>query len=99
MPKRKSSSKRDERRNASSGRRMQASRIRRTAKRTGHNSADPAPFEDFGSERTVLMKAGAVLHCLSASLSCSSSRWDEEATHAMAADVARDLVEESMERL
>jgi hypothetical protein len=66
MPKRKSSSKRDQRRNASSRRRMQASRTRRTAKRTGRNSVDPAPFEDFGSERTVLMKAG--LFCIASVL-------------------------------
>jgi hypothetical protein len=67
--------------------RMQSSRNARAAKLW----SDTNPFEDFGGERAGLMKAGAVLDCLSDSL--NHSCWDRS-TYAMVVDAARDLVQE-----
>jgi hypothetical protein len=80
------------------GRRADSHRHRQSSLRARSDevSSDSNPFEDFGGERTSLMKAGAVLDCLSDSLNHSS--WDRT-TYAMAVDVARGLVQESMDRL
>jgi hypothetical protein len=92
MAKRSSTARIRRRRKGDSHKRMQSSRNARVAK----DSSESNPFEDFGGERTGLMKAAAVLDCLSDSL--NHSCWDRS-TYAMAVDAARDLVQESMDRL
>jgi hypothetical protein len=68
-------------------------------KRAGSDSSEARVAEDFGSERTCLMKAEAVLHCLAVSLNYSSWYPVDGTTYSAAVDVARDLVRESMDRL
>lgn len=92
MVKRNSTARIRRRRKGDSHKRMQSSRNTRAAK----YSSDSNPFEDFGGERTGLMKAGAVLDCISDSL--NHSCWDKS-MYAMAVDAVRDLVQESMDRL
>lgn len=92
MAKRNSVAKIPHRRKGGSHKRMQSSRNALAARL----SSDTNPFEDFGGELSGLMKAGAVLDCLSDSL--SHGCWDRS-TYAMAVDAARDLVQESMDRL
>ena len=71
----------------------------RTAKRTISNAPAPNPFEDFGGERAILMKAEAVLACLSVSLNYYGWSGDDGTLYAVATDVARDLVQQGMDRL
>lgn len=71
----------------------------RPAKRAESTSTERDPFEDFGGERATLMKAEAVLACLSVSLNYLGWSGDDGTLHAVAADVARDLVAQSMSRL
>ncbi len=99
MAKRNSTSKIGRGRKVGSYKGTGHSRSSRAAKRAGSNSPETSPFEDFGGERTGLMKAEAILNCLSFSLSHSSWNADDGTTYAMAVDVARDLVQESMNRL
>jgi hypothetical protein len=72
---------------------------RRAAKREDDNSTKLNPFEDFGDERSRLMKAEAILNCLSFTLNYSSWNSADGTTYGMAVDVARDLVQGSMDRL
>ena len=99
MAKRNSTSKIDSVRKE----RSQAStRPKRAPQSPNSGGADPAesnPFEDFGGERAGLMKAEAVLHCLTVSLNYSSWYPVDGTAYATAVDIARDLVRESMERL
>jgi hypothetical protein len=60
------------------------------------DSSDTNAFQDFGCEQSGLMKAGAVLDCISDSL--SHGCWDRS-TYAAAVDAVRDLVQERMDRL
>ena len=71
----------------------------RTVKRASSNHREPNPSEDFGGERAILMKAEAVLACLSVSLNYYGWSGDESTTYAVATDVARDLVQQGMDRL
>jgi hypothetical protein len=71
----------------------------RAAKRAGSNVPEPNPFEDFGGERAILMKAEAVLACLSVSLNYYGWSGDDGTLYAVATDVARDLVQQGMDRL
>ena len=71
----------------------------RAAKRMSSNAPKPNPFEDFGGERAILMKAEAVLACLSVSLNYDGWSGDDGTLYAVATDVARDLVQQSMDRL
>jgi hypothetical protein len=71
----------------------------RTPKRASSNDTEPNPFEDFGGERAILMKAEAVLACLSVSLNYYGWSGDDGTLYAMATDVARDLVQQGMDRL
>ena len=77
------------------------SRQRPSRRTTKHVSSAPDvnPAEDFGGERTILMKAEAVLACLSVSLNYYGWSGDESTTYAVATDVARDLVQQGMDRL
>jgi hypothetical protein len=68
-------------------------------KHASSNAADASPSEDFGGERAILMKAEAVLACLSVSLNYYGWSGDESTTYAVATDVARDLVQQGMDRL
>lgn len=68
-------------------------------KRAASDFSEARLTEDFGSERTCLMKAEAVLHCLTVSLNYSSWYSVDGTTYSAAVDVARDLVRESMDRL
>jgi hypothetical protein len=92
MAKRNSMARIRRRRKGDSHKRKQSPCNARAAKL----ASDTSPFEDFGGERSGLMKAGAVLDCLSDSL--NHSCWDRS-TYAMAVDAVRDLVQESMDRL
>lgn len=85
MAKRNSTARSRRGRKADSHKRMRFSRNARPARL----SSDSNPFQDFGGERSGLMKAGAVLDCISDSL--NHSCWDRR-TYAMAVDAARDLV-------
>lgn len=70
-----------------------------SAKRAGGNAPRPKAVDDFGGERAALMKAEAVLACLSVSLNYYGWCGDDGTLYAVAADVARDLVQEGMDRL
>jgi hypothetical protein len=69
------------------------------AERADRSALQPSPSEDFGGERATLLKAQAVLACLSVSLNYYGWSGDDGTTYAMAADVARELVQEGMDRL
>lgn len=71
----------------------------RAAKRVSSTAPDANPSEDFGGERAILMKAEAVLACLSVSLNYYGWNGDESTTYAVATDVARDLLRQGMDRL
>jgi hypothetical protein len=71
----------------------------RTTKRASSNAPDANQTEDFGGERAILMKAEAVLACLSVSLNYYGWSGDESTTYAVATDLARDLVQQGMDRL
>ncbi|HKS54551.1 MAG TPA: hypothetical protein VJS12_04655 [Steroidobacteraceae bacterium] len=71
----------------------------RAAKRASSKAADANPSEDFGGERAILMKAEAVLACLSVSLNYYGWSGDDGTLYAVATDVARDLVQQGMDRL
>lgn len=71
----------------------------RPEERANSSAPEPNPFEDFGAERATLLKAEAVLACLSVSLNYYGWSGDNGTTYAMAADVARELVQEGMDRL
>lgn len=71
----------------------------RPAERADSGALEPSPFEDFGAERATLLKAEAVLACLSVSLNYYGWSGDDGTTYAMAADVVRRLVQEGMDRL
>jgi hypothetical protein len=58
-----------------------------------------SPPEDFAGERKRLMKAEALLHCLTVSLNYSSWYPVDGTTYSVAVDVARDLVRECMDQL
>lgn len=70
-----------------------------TAKRAAASIPEPSPFGDFGGERSTLMKAEAVLACLSVSLNYYGWNADDGTMYAMAVDVVRELVQQSMDRL
>ena len=63
------------------------------------NSAERSPFEDFGRERVTLLKAEAVLACLNVSLNYYGWSADDGTVYAVAADVARDLLQQAMDQL
>jgi hypothetical protein len=69
------------------------------AKRAGSTAHEPNLIEDFGGERAILMKAEAVLACLSVSLNYYGWNGDDGTLYAVATDVARDLVHQGMGRL
>jgi len=71
----------------------------RAAKRMSSNAPDPNPLEDFGGERAILIKAEAVLACLSVSLNYYGWNGDDGTLYAVATDVARDLVQQGMDGL
>ena len=99
MAKRNSTSKIGQGRKSVSRKAMRSAHSRRAAKSAEGESSELNPFEDFGGERARLMKAEAVLNCLSFTLSYSSWNAADGTTYGMAADVARDLVQGSMDRL
>jgi hypothetical protein len=99
MAKRNSTSKLDRARKGGSHRGTRPPRSSPSANGVGSDAPETGPTEDFGGERTRLMKAEAVLHCLTVSLNYSSWYPVDGTTYAMAVDVARDLVQESMDRL
>jgi hypothetical protein len=71
----------------------------RAAKRASSNAPDASPSDNFGGERAILMKAEAVLACLSVSLNYYGWSGDESTTYAVATDLARDLVQQGMDQL
>lgn len=71
----------------------------RATKRAGSNAPEANPFQDFGGERAIFMKAEAVLACLSVSLNYCGWSGDDGTLYAVATDVARDLVQQGMDRL
>jgi hypothetical protein len=71
----------------------------RAATRASSNAPDANPSEDLGGERAILMKAEAVLACLSVALNYYGWSGDESTTYAVATDLARDLVQQGMDRL
>ena len=99
MAKRNSTSKIDRVRKGVSNRGSRPPRGSPSAKAVATDPAEGSSCEDFGSERTRLMQAEAVLHCLTVSLNYSSWYPVDGTTYAMAVDVARDLVQGSMDRL
>src|SRR5262245_30767442 len=99
MAKRNSTSKIARARKSVPNRARNPARSARSTSRPGNTSPEGNPFEDFGRERTTLMKAEAVLACLNVALNYSSWNGDDGTTHAMAVDVARALVQQSMDRL
>ncbi len=99
MAKRNSTSKSGRSRKSGSNKRPRSAARPRAAKRADDKSSDLNPFEDFGGERARLMKAEAILNCLSFTLNYSSWNAADGTTYGMAADVARDLVQDSMDRL
>ena len=99
MAKRNSTSKIDRVRKEVSHRGQKPARSSPSAKAVATDPPEQSPCEDFGSERSRLLKAEAVLHCLTVSLNYSSWYPVDGTTYAMAVDVARDLVQESMDRL
>lgn len=99
MAKRNSTSKGGRGRKNGSRKRTRSAARPRAARRADDNSSELNPFEDFGGERARLMKAEAILNCLSFTLSYSSWNSADGTTYGMAADVARDLVQGSMDRL
>jgi hypothetical protein len=99
MAKRDSTSKSGRGRKIGSHKGARSAARRRAAKREDDNSSKLNPFEDFGGERARLMKAEAILNCLSFTLNYSSWNAADGTTYGMAADVARDLVQDSMDRL
>lgn len=99
MAKRNSTSKSGRGRKNGSHKGARSARTQRAAKHAEGNSSELNPFEDFGGERAGLMKAEAVLNCLSFALSYSSWNAADGTTYGMAVDVARDLVQSSMDRL
>jgi hypothetical protein len=98
MAKRNSTSKIDRVRKGVSNRGSRPPRGSPSAKAVATDPVERSPG-DFGSERTRLMQAEAVLHCLTVSLNYSSWYPVDGTTYAMAVDVARDLVQGSMDRL
>lgn len=99
MAKRNSTSKLDRVLKGGSQRGTRPPRSSPSAKRVGTDPPETSPPEDFEGERARLMKAEAVLHCLTVSLNYSSWYPVDGTTYSMAVDVARDLVRESMDRL
>lgn len=99
MAKRNSTSKIGRGRKSGSRKGARSAPSPRAAKCAEGDSSELNPFEDFGGERARLMKAEAVLNCLSFTLSYSSWNAADGTTYGMAADVARDLVQGSMDRL
>ena len=70
-----------------------------SAKGVATDPPEASPPKDFEGERTRLMKAESVLHCLTVSLNYSSWYPVDGTTYSMAVDVARDLVRECMDQL
>jgi hypothetical protein len=99
MAKSSSTSKVGRARKGGSYKGTRSSRHKLKANHAKRDSNDANPFEDFGGERIGLMKAESILHCLSFALSYSSWSTAEGTTYGMAVDVARDLVQQSMDRL
>ena len=99
MAKRNSTSKLDRARKGGSHRGTRPPHSSPSANRVGTDPPETSPSEDFEGERTRLMKAEAVLHCLTVSLNYSSWYPVDGTTYSMAVDVARDLVRESMDQL
>lgn len=99
MAKRNSTSKSGRSRKNGSHKGTRSAARSRAPKRADDNSSEVNPFEDFGGERARLMKAEAILNCLSFTLNYSSWNAADGTTYGMAADVARDLVQDSMDRL
>jgi hypothetical protein len=99
MAKRNSTSKIDSVRKGSAHRGTRPRRSLPSAKGVGTDPPETSPPKDFEGERTRLLKAEAVLHCLTVSLNYSSWYPVDGTTYSMAVDVARDLVRESMDRL
>ena len=99
MAKRNSTSKVGRGRKGDSNTGTRSWRSPRVVKRAGSKAEAAPPFEDFGGERNTLMRAEAVLACLSVSLNYYGWSGDDGTTYAMAVDVARGLVQESMNRL
>jgi hypothetical protein len=99
MAKRNSTSKSSRNRKNGSHKGTRSAARPRAAKRAEDDSSELNPFEDFGGERARLMKAEAVLNCLSFTLNYSSWNAADGTTYGIAADVARDLVQDSMDRL
>ena len=99
MAKGNSTSKIDRVRKRVSNRGPRPPRSSPSAKAVVTRPPEQSSCEDFGGERSRLLKAEAVLHCLTVSLNYSSWYPVDGTTYAMAVDVARDLVQESMDRL
>lgn len=99
MAKRNSTSKLDRARKGGSHRDTRPPRSSPSAKGVATDPPETSPSEDFEGERARLMKAEAVLHCLTVSLNYSSWYPVDGTTYSMAVDVARDLVRESMDQL
>lgn len=99
MAKRNSTSKIGRGRKGGSRKGRRSSSTTRRARRAESNSSELSPFEDFGSERAGLMKAEAILNRLSFAPSYSSWNAADGTTYGMAVDIARDLVQGSMDRL
>lgn len=99
MAKRNSTSKLDRVRKGGSHRGTRPPRSAPSAKGVATDPPETIPPEDFEGERTRLMKAEAVLHCLTVSLNYSSWYPVDGTTYSIAVDVARDLVRESMDHL
>ena len=99
MAKRNSTSKIARARKSGPNRARNPARSARSANRPSNTSPEGNAFEDFGSERTALMQAEAVLSCLTVALNYSGWSGEDGTTHAMAVDVARALVQQSMDRL
>lgn len=99
MAKRNSTSKLDRPRKGGAHRGTRPPRSSPSANGVGTDLPETSPPEDFEGERTRLMKAEAVLHCLTVSLNYSSWYPADGTTYSMAVDVARALVRESMDQL
>ena len=99
MAKRNSTSKVDRVRKGGSLRDTRPPRSSASVTGLATDPAETSPPEDFEGERTRLMKAEAVLHCLTVSLNYSSWYPVDGTTYSAAVDVARDLVRESMDQL
>ena len=99
MARRNSTSRLDRVRKGGAPRGTRTPRSSPSAKGVATDLPEASPPKDFEGERTRLMKAESVLHCLTVSLNYSSWYPVDGTTYSMAVDVVRDLVRESMDRL